>query len=104
MTSPMRRTQRMRTALQYGGKLLDHPLDGGGAEDVDAAAERVGRFGQRAERRIAAARSAHDRDPLGIGDALVDRPLHAVGEIVLHLQSELAGRRVEERSEEHTSE
>ena len=54
-----------------------------------------GGFGDARERRVAAIAAAVDRDALGIGQAFGDRPMHAVGDVVLHCEAPLAVARLQ---------
>ena len=49
-----------------------------------AAAYKIGRERNPRQRGVSAIADAIDADALGIGDALRNQPLYAVGEIVLH--------------------
>ena len=72
-------------------------LQVGRADDVDAAAEHLGREGEARQRRVAAVGAAHDGDAVRVGDALLHRPVDGVEQVVVHLAApfEVAG--VDER-------
>src|SRR6516165_4824055 len=70
--------------------VLDQAHHVGNADPVDRGDEDVGSERGARERRIAAIARAHDRDAFGIGNAALDRPTHAVDQVVVHLAGELA--------------
>jgi hypothetical protein len=63
---------------------IDQRDEVGYADDVDAAGIEVGCEHHAGQRGVAAVGAAHDADPLGVGDALFDQVLHAIGDVVLH--------------------
>ncbi len=63
----------------------------------DAAGVYVRCEGQSGQRRVAAVRTAVDRDLLRIGDTLVDEVIDTVGDVVLHRKAPLLLAGVEER-------
>ena len=62
----------------------------GHAHVVHRRRVQVGREGHAGQRGVAAVAGAVDADALGIGDALLDQPGHAIADVVLHLQAPLA--------------
>ncbi|AEK60531.1 hypothetical protein CFU_0697 [Collimonas fungivorans Ter331] len=68
----------------------------GDADIIDRRRIQVRREGDSGQRRIPAVGAAVDRYPLGIGDALLDQPLHAIGDVVLHGLAPLLERRFPE--------
>ena len=82
--------------LPVGRDRGEQRRDAGRADDVDAGRVEVRREGEAGERGVAAVRAAHDADAVGVGDALLDEPLRAVGQVVLHgARAPLAVARVE---------
>ena len=65
-------------------------------DDVDAARPELGVAGHARKRRVATVAAAHDREPIRIGPALIDRPLRDVVHVVLHRLVPLAIARIEE--------
>ena len=59
------------------------------AHVIDRRGVEVGCKSDAGERGVAAVTAAVDGDSLWIGDALLDQPLHAVGDVVLHLVAPL---------------
>src|SRR5690606_23364095 len=59
------------------------------AHEVDGRGIELGRAGDSGKHGIAAVAAAINRDAVAICDALLDEPLHAVGDVVLHGQAPL---------------
>jgi hypothetical protein len=71
--------------------VLDHARPVGHAHHVDAAAVVVRLLDQLRQHRIAAEARAQHRHALRVGHALVDGPLHGLGDVALHAVVGLAG-------------
>ena len=77
---------------QYGGEALDQRDQVRRPHNVHAAGERRRRERHTDQRRVSTVGAAHDRDLVLAGDALVDRPVDGVDQIVVHLSGELVRR------------
>ena len=60
-----------------------------GSHNGDTAGEAIGRIGHTPERRVAAVGAAVDRDLVALRDAVADRPVDAVDQVVVHLAAPL---------------
>ncbi len=71
----MRWVNVARSVSQYGGIDASSVFKLDGPTMSTPARERVGCERERGERRVAAVRTAHDRDARGVGDPLGDEPV-----------------------------
>ncbi len=69
---------------------LEQQIDVGDADVVDAALVEIRRERDAGHGRVAAVAAAVNADALGVGDSFLDRPLHRVGDVVLHLGAPFA--------------
>ena len=79
-----------------GGNRRKKRSDMGRADDVDPACPEFRITGHARERGVAAIGPAHDREPIGVGPTLVDRPLGRIVDVVLHRLVPLTISRIEE--------